>query len=495
MRGGPGHGLIFEKSRPGRIAYSLPPLDVPAVDTGQLFGPELLRKRIADLPELSEVDVIRHFTGLSANNYGVDLGFYPLGSCTMKYNPKINEDIAGLAGFQELHPLQPVDTVQGILQLMYELIEQLGEITGMAWGTLQPLAGAHGEFTGMKLFRAFFDQRGEHGRQKILVPDSSHGTNPASAHIAGFDVVELTSSSKGTVSLDNLREHLDEACAGIMLTNPNTLGLFETDIGEIAELVHRAGGLLYYDGANLNAILGKVRPGDMGFDVIHLNLHKTFSTPHGGGGPGAGPVFVNEKLRSFLPVPDIAKDNNGYHWIESRPNSIGRVSGFYGNVAVLVRASAYLAAMGRDGLEQVSERAVLNANYLKAKLQNHFAIPFDTPCMHEFVASAAKIKESHGVSALDIAKRLLDFGVHPPTVYFPLIVTEALMIEPPETEAKEVLDAFADIMIGICQEAKDAPERVKEAPTGTPVRRIDEVLAARKPIVRWPDADNHKEAL
>jgi glycine dehydrogenase subunit 2 len=480
--------LIFELSKTGRRAYRLADSDVPTKDLASMVEPQLLREGEAQLPEVSEVDLIRHYTNLSRRNYGVDLGFYPLGSCTMKYNPKINEQVAALSGFSRLHPLQPQSSAQGILTLMYDLLRALCEITGMSWGTLQPFAGAHGEFTGMKLFKACFEKRGQPGRSKILVPDSAHGTNPASAHLAGFQVVEIRSDSRGLVSLESVREHLDESLAGIMMTNPNTLGLFEEDILEISAAIHEAGGLLYYDGANLNAIVGKVRPGDMGFDVVHLNLHKTFSTPHGGGGPGAGPVLVSDTLLPFLPVPDIVKNDEGYRLEHDRPDSIGRLSGFYGNVAVMVRAYAYLLTMGRDGLTRVSELAVLNANYLKERLKSIYTLPYDRICKHEFVLSARGLKEQLGVTALDVAKRLLDFGVHPPTVYFPLIVPEALMIEPTETESLEVLDRFVGVMERIAREAKDQPEMLRQAPTRTPVRRIDEVLAARTPVVRWhPD--------
>jgi glycine dehydrogenase subunit 2 len=477
--------LVFELSRPGRTGYRLPPLEVPARPSVELLPQQLLRRDPPELPELSEVEVVRHYTNLSRRNYGVDLGFYPLGSCTMKYNPKINEAVAAFEGFQRLHPLQPENTAQGTLRLMFELLEALGEVTGMQWGTLQPFAGAHGEFAGMKLFKAYFASRGETGRTRILVPDSAHGTNPASAHLAGFEVVEVRSDQRGLVSLDSIREHLDDHLAGIMMTNPNTLGLFERDILQIARAVHEAGGLLYYDGANLNAIVGKVRPGDMGFDVVHLNLHKTFSTPHGGGGPGAGPVLVSERLRPFLPVPDVVRGPAGFALDYERPQSIGRLAGFYGNVAVMVRAYAYLLSMGADGLARAAELAVLNANYLKERLKGLYRLPYDCLCKHEFVLSARPMKETCGVTALDVAKRLLDFGVHPPTVYFPLVVPEALMIEPTETESKETLDAFVEVMARIAEEARENPQVLRQAPTATPVGRIDEVLAARNPVLRW----------
>ena len=482
---GKNNPLIFELSKQGRRGYRLPDLDVPRRELTSLVGSQLLREQELWLPEVSEVEVIRHYTALSRRNYGVDLGFYPLGSCTMKYNPKINEQVAAFESFVRLHPLQPEESAQGILTLMHELLVGLCEVTGMSWGTLQPFAGAHGEFTGMKLFKAYFEKREERGRTKVLVPDSAHGTNPASAHLAGFEVVEIRSDSRGLIALESVKDHLDESLAGIMLTNPNTLGLFEEDILEISEAVHRSGGLLYYDGANLNAIVGKVRPGDMGFDVVHLNLHKTFSTPHGGGGPGAGPVLVSDTLLPFLPVPDVVKRADGYHLENNRPETIGRLSGFYGNVAVMVKAYAYLLTMGGDGLARVGELAVLNANYLKERLKRSFNLPYDRTCKHEFVLSARQLKERFGVTALDVAKRLLDFGIHPPTIYFPLIVPEALMIEPTETETLEVLDRFVEVMKTILQEAKENPEVLRQAPSRTPVGRIDEVLAARKPVVRW----------
>ena len=483
--------LIFERSRAGRVGYSFPALDVPDHPLAELLDPRLLRAAPPELPEVSEVDVIRHYVNLSRRNYGVDLGFYPLGSCTMKYNPKGNEEAAALPGFRALHPLQPEASAQGILALMHELLTFLAEITGMSWGTLQPFAGAHGEFAGMKLFRACFQQRGERARRKVLVPDSAHGTNPASARLAGFEVVQVKSDARGMVAPEALRAHLNGELAGIMMTNPNTLGLFERDICRIAELVHGAGGLLYYDGANLNAIVGKVRPGDMGFDVVHLNLHKTFSTPHGGGGPGAGPVLVGEILKPFLPVPDVVKRGERYSLEEDRPHSIGRLAGFYGNVGVLVRAYAYILAMGREGLPMVAERAVLNANYLKARLKDLYPLASEALCKHEFVLSARALKERFGVGALDIAKRLLDFGVHPPTIYFPLVVPEALMIEPTETESKETLDAFVEVMARIRAEMEEEPERLHQAPTRTPVRRIDEVLAAKQPVLRWQPEQPH----
>ncbi len=477
--------LIFELNSDGRTGYRFPGLDVPEVPVDTLVNKELLRSKAAFLPQVSEVDVIRHYTELASKSFGVDEGFYPLGSCTMKYNPKINEDVASFQGFADIHPLQPEETVQGTLELLYKTIESLCEITGMKWGTLQPFAGAHGEYTGMKLFKAYFKKRGETKRRKVLVPTSAHGTNPASSHIAGFDVEEVQADERGLVSVQSLKEHLSDEVAGIMLTNPNTLGLFEKDIVEIARLVHEAGGLLYYDGANMNAIMGKVRPGDMGFDVIHLNLHKTFSTPHGGGGPGSGPVLVGEKLIPFLPAPDIKKEGDTYHLSYDKPDSLGRISGFYGNIAVIVRAYAYILAMGSDGLKKASEMAVLNANYLKERLKKTYHLFYDTTCMHEFVLSADTLHDEFGVSALDIAKALLDNGIHPMTIYFPLIVHEAMMIEPTETESKETLDHFVDVMLAIYSDAAANPDSLKQAPLSTPVRRIDEVQAAKHPVLRW----------
>ena len=478
--------LLFEKSAPGRRGYRLPvEHDTARKDPG--IPQVLLRTKPPGLPQVSEGEAVRHFTRLSHRNYAVDLGFYPLGSCTMKYNPKINEDTARFDGFSSIHPLQPEWTVQGTLELLHTLLTRLCSITGMEWGTLQPFAGAHGEFTGMKLFKAYFEHRGEIGRNVILVPDSAHGTNPASAHLAGFEVREIRSNGEGMVDPESIREHLGENLAGIMLTNPNTLGLFEREIVEVASLVHDAGGLLYYDGANLNAILGKCRPGDMGFDVVHLNLHKTFSTPHGGGGPGAGPVLVSGHLVPFLPEPDIVKTDSGFGFRYSKPDSIGRMSGFWGNIGVMVRAFTYILAMGGDGLEGVAEGAVLNANYLKRLLADSFETAYPGVCKHEFVISAARLKEDTGAGALDFAKALIDCGVHPPTVYFPLIVHEALMIETAETETRETLESFARILESLRKKAYDEPGSLGAAPVTTGTFRVDEVQAARKPRVRWED--------
>ncbi|SDE59988.1 glycine dehydrogenase subunit 2 [Fontibacillus panacisegetis] len=474
--------LIFELSKPGRVAYSLPECDVPETDLSELIPSDLLRTKPAELPEVYEVDVIRHYTELSRRNFGVDNGFYPLGSCTMKYNPKINEDVARYSGFAKIHPYQPEHSIQGALELLYTLQKDLSALTGMDQVTLQPAAGAHGEWTGLMLIRAYHESRGEQ-RIKVIVPDSSHGTNPASATVAGFDTITIQSNERGLVDLDALRSVVGSDTAALMLTNPSTLGLFEEQIVEIAEIVHEAGGLLYYDGANSNAIMGITRPGDMGFDVVHLNLHKTMSTPHGGGGPGAGPVGVKSKLIPFLPKPIVSKHLDGtYYWDYDRPESIGRVKAFYGNFAILVRAYTYIRTYGPDGLRQVSELAVLNANYMMHRLAPYYEVAYPGICKHEFVLSGKKLKQ-YGVRTLDVAKRLLDFGYHPPTVYFPLNVEEAIMIEPTETESKETLDGFIDTMIQIAKEAETNPELVINAPYTTVVNRLDETTAARKPVL------------
>ena len=475
--------LIFEQSKPGRRAYSLPENDVESFDLSEQLPEHLTRKEAAELPEVSELQLMRHYTALANKNFGIETGFYPLGSCTMKYNPKINEDVARYEGFTAIHPLQDPATTQGALQLMYELQEDLKQVTGMDEICLQPAAGAQGEWAGLLVFKAYHQSKGEGDqRRKILVPDSAHGTNPASAAVAGYDVVEIKSSEKGTVGVEALKSALGPDTAGLMLTNPNTLGLFEVDIVEIAKIVHEAGGLLYYDGANANAILGKSTPGEMGFDVVHLNLHKSFSTPHGGGGPGSGPIGVKAALAPFLPNPRIEKQADQYSLNSNYPDSIGRVKGYFGNFGVNVRAYAYIRSMGAQGLQKVSEDAVLHANYLKARLANHYDTPFKQHCKHEFVLSGLRQKKQ-GVRTLDIAKRLLDYGFYAPTVYFPLIVEECIMIEPTDTEAKETLDEFADAMIAIAKEVEEQPELLHEAPTTKAVRRLDEVLAARKPKV------------
>ncbi|MEF3303509.1 aminomethyl-transferring glycine dehydrogenase subunit GcvPB [Paenibacillus sp. GYB003] len=474
--------LIFELSKPGRVAYSLPECDVPETPIAELIPQKLLRTAPAELPEVYEVDVMRHYTALSRRNFGIDNGFYPLGSCTMKYNPKINEDVARFPGFAKIHPYQPEESVQGALELLYTLQNDLAEITGMDRVTLQPAAGAHGEWTGLMMIRAYHESRGE-TRTKVIVPDSSHGTNPASATVAGFETITIKSDDRGLVDLDALRAAVGPDTAALMLTNPNTLGLFEEQIVEISRIVHEAGGLLYYDGANSNAILGIARPGDMGFDVVHLNLHKTMSTPHGGGGPGAGPVGVKEKLVPFLPAPNVARRADGTYYLDADyPQSIGRVKAFYGNFGILVRAYTYIRTLGGEGLRQVSENAVLNANYMMKRLAPYYDVPFNRPCKHEFVMSGKRQKKL-GVRTLDIAKRLLDFGYHPPTIYFPLNVEECIMIEPTETESKETLDGFIDTMIQIAQEAEQNPELVVNAPYTTVVKRLDETQAARKPVL------------
>lgn len=478
----PEKALIFELSKPGRVAYSLPECDVPETDAASLIPESLLRSKPAELPEVYEVDVIRHYTELSRRNFGIDNGFYPLGSCTMKYNPKINEDVARFAGFAKIHPYQPEESIQGALELLYTLQNDLAALTGMDQVTLQPAAGAHGEWTGLMLIRAYHESRGEK-RTKVIVPDSSHGTNPASATVAGYDTITIKSNERGMVDLDALRAVVGNDTAALMLTNPSTLGLFEEQIVEIAEIVHEAGGLLYYDGANSNAIMGITRPGDMGFDVVHLNLHKTMSTPHGGGGPGAGPVGVKSLLIPFLPKPIVSKREDGtFYWDYDRPQSIGRVKAFYGNFGILVRAYTYIRTYGPEGLRRVSELAVLNANYMMHRLAPYYEVAYPGLCKHEFVLSGKKLKE-YGVRTLDVAKRLLDFGYHPPTIYFPLNVEECIMIEPTETESKETLDGFIDTMIQIAKEAETTPEVVIGAPHTTVVKRLDETTAARKPVL------------
>ncbi len=478
--------LIFEISKQGRKAYSLPPCDVPTISSDELIDKNYQRDTSPELPEVSELDAVRHFTQLSQRNHGVDSGFYPLGSCTMKYNPKVNEIVSRFDGFTKIHPLQSEDTVQGALKVLYDMDEMLSEIVGMDQFSLQPAAGAHGELAGLMIIKAYHENKGDIKRTKIVVPDSAHGTNPASAAVAGFDIVEVKSNEKGLVDLQSLKDAMSDEVAGFMLTNPNTLGLFDENILQITSIVHEAGGLMYYDGANTNAIMGITRPGDMGFDVVHVNLHKTFSTPHGGGGPGSGPVGVKKHLADFLPVPVIVKNENGYKLNYDRPLSIGKVKSFYGNFGVIVRAYSYILSLGPDGLKEVSETAVLNANYIAAKLKDVYHLPLDhSPCMHECVFSGDWQKAENGVSTLDIAKRLLDFGYHPPTIYFPLIVAEALMIEPTECESKETLDEFIGVLRQIADEAKNDPEMVKTAPHTTIVSRLDEALAARKPVLKY----------
>ncbi|MBC6308092.1 aminomethyl-transferring glycine dehydrogenase subunit GcvPB [Listeria sp. FSL L7-1582] len=478
--------LVFERSVPGRIGYSLPERDVPEVHLQSLFGAAYVRETPPALPELSELELMRHYTTLSNHNFGVDSGFYPLGSCTMKYNPKINEKVARFPGFANIHPYQPEESVQGAMEMLYDLQESLVEITGMDEVTLQPAAGAHGEWTALMLIRAFHEANGDHHRTKVIIPDSAHGTNPASASVAGFDIITVKSNEKGLVDIEDLKSVVGDDTAALMLTNPNTLGLFEADIVEMADIVHKAGGKLYYDGANLNAIMAKVRPGDMGFDAVHLNLHKTFTGPHGGGGPGSGPIGVKKDLIPFLPTPVLTKKEDKYTFDYNYPQSIGRVKPYYGNFGINVRAYTYIRTMGPDGLKKVTEYAVLNANYMMRRLEGAYDLPFDQICKHEFVLSGKRQKQL-GVRTLDIAKRLLDHNFHPPTVYFPLIVEEAIMIEPTETESKETLDGFIDVMLKIAKEAEDNPEIVQEAPYNTYVKRLDETRAARKPVLRYQE--------
>ncbi|WP_432355353.1 aminomethyl-transferring glycine dehydrogenase subunit GcvPB [Sporosarcina sp. A2] len=476
--------LIFEISKPGRIGYSLTDLDVPEVDLTDLLPETFVRKESAALPEVSELDIMRHYTALSNRNHGVDTGFYPLGSCTMKYNPKINEAVARIPGFANIHPLQDESTVQGAMEVAYDLQEHLCEITGMDEVTLQPAAGAQGEWTALMMIRAFHESNGDTGRTKVLVPDSAHGTNPASATVAGFDTITVNSDENGLVDIEDLKAKVGNDTAALMLTNPNTLGLFEEHIMEMAEIVHGAGGKLYYDGANLNAVMSKARPGDMGFDAVHLNLHKTFTGPHGGGGPGSGPVGVKKDLAAFLPKPVLEKNDGVYTFNYDIPQSIGRVKPFYGNFGIYLRAYTYIRSMGPDGLKAVTENAVLNANYMMRRLEPYFDLPYPQHCKHEFVLSGRRQKKL-GVRTLDMAKRLLDFGFHPPTVYFPLNVEEGMMIEPTETESKETLDSFIDAMIQIAKEVEENPEIVQEAPHTTVISRLDETKAARKPVLRY----------
>jgi len=479
--------LVFELSSEGRKAFSLPPMDVPQKNADEFIPENLLRKKEANLPELSELEVIRHFIHLSNLNHHIEKGFYPLGSCTMKYNPVVNESLGGIEGFTALHPFQQEDTAKGALQIMGELGDYLCEISGMDSITLQPCAGAHGELTGIKIIRAYHESNGN-PRKKIILPDSSHGTNPATATLSGYETIQIKSTDEGLVDIEDLKAHLDEDVAAFMLTNPNTLGLFESQVQEISKLLKGVGALLYMDGANLNALFGVVRPGDMGFDVVHFNLHKTFSTPHGGGGPGSGPVAVKDFLKDFLPVPVVVKKGEDYGFDFNRPKSIGKVQGFYGNFLIMVRAYIYIRMLGSEGLKNVSRNAILNANYILKSLEKYYDLPFKRFAMHECVFSGDRQKEK-GVKTLDIAKRLLDYGIHAPTVYFPLIVHEAIMIEPTETESKESLDAFINAMIQIAKEAEDNPELVTSAPKTTPVSRLDEGLAARNLNVKYEFGD------
>jgi glycine dehydrogenase subunit 2 len=478
--------LIFEKSHPGRRAGRVPGSGLPVPEVPS----ELRRSEAPRLPELAEPDLLRHFTELSTRNFGIDTGFYPLGSCTMKHNPRVNERLAALPGFRDLHPLEDEGQTQGALQLCFELQEALAEITGLDAVSLQPAAGSQGELTGLMLMHAYFSELGEdERRRKIVIPDTAHGTNPASVTMAGYELTNVQTDARGNIDVDDLRGKVDDATAGLMITNPSTLGLFDENIEEISRIFHDAGALMYYDGANLNAVCGISRPGDMGFEIVHINLHKTFSQPHGGGGPGGGPIAVSKRLEPYLPTPAIVRSGGGYGLDYDRPRSIGKVRGFLGPFGVFVRSYAFIRAYG-PALREMSEVAVLNANYLLARLRDAYELPFDRLCMHEFVLSARRLKREHGVTALDVAKRLMDYGFHPPTIYFPLIVPEALMVEPTETEALETLDAFVEAMQAIAREAADQPELLKEAPQGTVVGRLDEVKAAKRALVRYQFEDH-----
>jgi glycine dehydrogenase subunit 2 len=478
--------LVYEKSQSGRTAFTLPHHDLPRADVPA----ELRREEPPRLPEIAEPDLVRHFTELSTRNFGIDTGFYPLGSCTMKYNPRVNERVAALPGFRDLHPLQDEDAAQGALELMWRLQETLIEISGLQACSLQPAAGSQGELTGLMLMRAYFKARGEdERRRRIVIPDTAHGTNPASVTMAGYELTPVRTDPRGNIDVEDLRTRVDESTAGLMLTNPSTLGLFDENIEEITRVFHEVGALMYYDGANLNAVCGISRPGDMGFDIVHINLHKTFSQPHGGGGPGGGPIVVRDTLEPYLPVPHVVRDGHTFRLDYDRPQSIGRVRGFTGPFGVFVRSYAFIRMWG-PRLREMSEIAVLNANYILARLRDAYELPYDRLCMHEFVLSARKLKRQHGVSALDVAKRLMDYGFHPPTIYFPLVVPEALMIEPTETESKETLDEFCDAMLAIAREAESAPELLKKAPHARPVQRLDEVLAAKRAIVRFGFEDH-----
>ena len=472
--------LIFEKSKPGRKAYTLPNwIGEKQINESEKY----FRSGRIGLPEESESEVIRHYVNLSTKNHHVDKGFYPLGSCTMKYNPKINEKLTSFEGFTEIHPYQNENSIQGILEIYHELDSMLCEVSGLSKVSLQPVAGAHGEWTALKVIKAYHKSKGN-PRKKVIIPDTAHGTNPASIIMAGYEVVQLDSTEEGLVDVEELRECFDDETAAFMITNPNTLGLFEKNIKEIAEIVHAKGGLLYMDGANFNALLGIVKPGDLGFDIMHFNLHKTFSTPHGGGGPGAGPIGVVEELIPFLPVPDVIKENDRYKLNYNIPQTIGKVHSFYGNYLVLVRAYIYMKMLGNDGLHRVSENSIINANYVKKMLENYYDLPYKQHCMHEVVFSGENLSQ-YGIRTLDVAKRLLDFNIHAPTIYFPLLVHEAIMIEPTETEGKEVLDDFISVMKQIAKEAKEDPEKLKMAPETTPVKRLNESLAAKNLDLKW----------
>jgi len=475
--------LIFEISSAGKKGYTLPKLDIQDKKIDELIPAEYLRESDAELPEVSEPEIIRHFVNLSIKNHHIDKGFYPLGSCTMKYNPKINEETAKLDGFRKIHPFEDERYVQGALRLMKELEDYLCEILGVEAVSLQPSAGSQGELTGILITRKYFEKLGEK-RRKVIIPDSAHGTNPASVTIGGFDAFQVKSNENGRLNIEEIKKIVDSNTALLMVTNPNTLGLFEERIFEISEIVHQKGALMYMDGANLNALMGITRPGDMGFDIVHINLHKTFSAPHGGGGPGSGPIGVVNKLEPFLPIPRIIKEGDSYRWNYDCPDSIGKVHSFFGNFSVFVKAYTYIRILGAEGLKNVSKNAIINANYLMKKLEYYFAIPYDEHCMHEFVASGENLKK-YGVRTLDIAKRLLDFGFHSPTIYFPLIVKEALMIEPTETESRDTLNLFAEVLIKILEEAKRNPEILRNSPHCAPVKRLDEVKAVRELDVKY----------
>ena len=475
--------LIFEKSSPGNTAYTLPPLDVEDTPAEEILGAEHVRDEVHGFPEVSELDLVRHYTRMSTWNYHIDLGMYPLGSCTMKYNPKLNERVARIPGIALTHPLQDENCCSGNLEILFRLQEYLQELTGMEAVTLQPAGGAQGELTGILMVRAYHKDRNR-PRRYVLTPDSAHGTNPATAKMAGYEVISVPSDPHGRIDVKWLAEKMTPEVACLMLTNPNTLGIFEDDIDEIARIVHGQGGLMYMDGANFNALMGYGRPGDMGIDVLHLNLHKTFSTPHGGGGPGSGPVACREHLAEYLPAPAIERDGNGYRLKHDKPKSVGRVHAFYGNFGMAVRALCYILTCGRGGLKELTEVAVLSANYIRHQLKDHYFLPYDTRTLHEVVFSD-KIQSQNGVKTLDIAKRLIDYGFHPPTIYFPLIIAGALMIEPAESQSKEELDAFVEAMIAIGREAEHEPDKVKGAPFTAKLTRLDEVRAARSPILRW----------
>ncbi|PZC47154.1 MAG: glycine dehydrogenase subunit 2 [Chloroflexi bacterium] len=477
--------LSMDRSVAGRIGTTLPKLDVPL----QTEPPKDLLRESLEMPELSESEIVRYLTQISTFNFSIDHNFYPLGSCTMKYNPKVNDDIAALPGFSAIHPLQAESTVQGALKLMHHLQDLLAEITGMAGTSLAPMAGAEGELAGMLMTKAYHQANGDKKRTKILIPDSAHGTNPASAVMAGFDVISLSTDDNGNTDIEGLKYALSDDIAGFMLTQPSTLGLFDTNILDVVNMVRDAGGIIYGDGANLNAVLGKLKPGQLGFDILHSNLHKTFTQPHGGGGPGAGAVMVSDRILPFLPTPVVNrrtdKSNNEFFTFASPEKTIGKMGAFHGNFGALVRAYAYIRTLGKQGIPKVSEDAVINANYIRSQIKGVFDLPYDRTCMHEVVISARNLKHDNGITALDVSKRLIDYGIHPPTMYFPLIVEEALMIEPTETESKETIDEFIDIMKTIAQEAADNPSLLKEAPHNAPNTRLDEALAAREPDLRW----------